>query len=391
MGEHKNNVTEFLARDCLSGEIINCKGTSFPSSLAEKTVDSDRGKLFFIGPGLIDLQINGVNGVDFNDISLNGEGLLSAAKYLLNKGITTFFPTVITNSSANIRKILSSIDKACSEYPILDMCIGGIHLEGPFISDKDGFRGAHNKKYVKAPDWDLFCTFQKASGNRIKIISLSPEWDNAPDFINNCRKAGLIAGIAHSSADGSQIISAANSGARLSTHLGNSVPLMLPRHPNIIWDQLAEDRLIASIVADGYHLPDSFIKVVLKAKRNKTILVSDATHFTGMHPGIYETHIGKEVVLEEGGRLSIKGQNGLLAGAAKTLLDNVQYMINNKLADISEVWHMASATPAGLLGYGSWKPGEKRDRDIVLFDVKDGHIDIRKVFKNGIPIHELHF
>lgn len=390
MGKHKNNVTEFLARDCISGKIVKCKVNVTSASL-KKTLAGDESNLPFVGRGLVDLQINGVNGIDFNDTSLNGEGLLSAAKFLLNKGITTFFPTVITNSSANIQKILSAMDKACSEYPILDMCIGGIHLEGPFISDKDGFRGAHNKKYVKAPDWDLFCTFQKASGNRIKIISLSPEWDNAADFIRNCRKAGVIAGIAHSSADGSQIISAANAGASLSTHLGNSVPLMLPRHPNIIWDQLAEERLHASIVADGYHLPDSFIRVVLKVKGDKTILVSDATHFTGMEPGIYETFIGKEVVLDEGGRLSMKGQKGLLAGAAKTLLDNVQHIVSNKLADVSEAWQMASSAPAGLLNVKSWDPEEESNKDMVFFDVKDGKIVIREVFKDGVPISGLTF
>ncbi len=374
-----SNNKEFTATDCITGNIIKCKG-DFPVLYAQEPGEDN---LLFAGPGLVDLQINGVNGIDFNDTSIDEEGLFNASEYLLSRGITTFFPTVITNSGENIRKILSVIDRACKARPMLDQCIGGIHLEGPFISGADGYRGAHNSRYVTAPDWDLFCSFQKASGNRIRIISLSPEWDNSTEFIRKCSKAGIIVGIAHSMADSHQIRAAVDAGARLSTHLGNSVPLMLPRHPNVIWDQLAEDRLYASIVADGYHLPDSFMRVVLKTKRKKTILVSDTTYFSGMPPGVYETHIGKEVILEEGGRLSMKGQNGLLAGAAKLLIENVEYLLVNKLADLSVAWYMASAGPARLAGYKKLNltPGDYSD--MVVFKIIDGRIVILGVIKQG--------
>jgi N-acetylglucosamine-6-phosphate deacetylase len=381
----QENGKEFIARDCLTGNIINCKGAeAFVNTGASFT--GDTGNLPFVGPGLIDLQINGVNGIDFNEISLSDQELLSAAEYLLSKGITTFFPTIITNSAGNILKILSVIDKACKALPLLDQCIGGIHLEGPFISATDGYRGAHNKKYVMAPDWDLFSDFQEASGNRIRIISLSPEWENSVDFITKCRKAGLIVGIAHSRADSEQITAAVNAGARLSTHLGNSVPLMLPRHPNIIWDQLAEDRLFASIVADGHHLPDSFIRVVLKTKGKKAILVSDTTYFSGMEPGEYESHIGKEVVLEEGGRLSMKGHDGLLAGAARLLSDNVEYIIGKRLAGLSTAWYMASAGPGLLIGYKKLNLVADNYRDMVVFNVINGRIVISSVIKQGVTV-----
>ena len=379
------NDKEIIARDCLNGNIIRWKGANaMVASGTSFTGDTDN--LPFAGPGLIDLQINGVNGIDFNDISLSEQGLLYAAEYLLSKGITTFFPTVITNSAGNILKILAVIDKACNNQPILHQCIGGIHLEGPFISLSDGYRGAHNKKYVTAPDWSLFSDFQKASGNRIKIISLSPEWENSVDFIRKCHSTGMIVGIAHSRADSHQIEAAVNAGASLSTHLGNSVPLMLPRHPNIIWDQLAEDSLYASIVADGYHLPDSFIRVVLKTKREKAILVSDTTYFSGMQPGVYKSHIGNEVVLEEGGRLSMKGHNGLLAGAARLLTNNVEYMIGNKLAGLSTAWYMASAGPALLIGYKKLNLDPDNYRDMVVFNVINGRIVISRVIKQGVTV-----
>ena len=382
------NDKEFIARDCLSGNTVRCKG-NFTSLSCRESVNDDEDDLPFIGPGLFDIQINGVKGVDFNVTTLNGEGLLSAAKFLLSRGVTTFFPTIITNSSSNIRQILSVIGKACVDYPLLDQCIGGIHLEGPFISGSDGYRGAHKKRYVRPPDWELFCSFQEASGNRIKIISLAPEWDNSDAFIRKCKNEGLIVGIAHSKADAGHITAAVNAGASLSTHLGNSVPVKLPRHPNIIWDQLAEDRLQASIVADGYHLPDSFIRVVLKTKQNKTILVSDATHFSGLPPGVYETHIGKEVVLEEGGRLSMKGQDGLLAGATKLLPENVQYLVSNNLADLSTAWYMASTGPEKLMRNRNINKTTGKYPDLVLFNIRDDKIIVKEVFKRGTSVWRL--
>jgi N-acetylglucosamine-6-phosphate deacetylase len=114
--------------------------------------------------------------------------LVNAANYLLSKGITTFFPTVITNSEENTTYILSVINKACHKNSLLDQCIGGIHLEGPFISPSDGYRGAHNKDLVRAPDWDLFLNYQNASGGRIKIITLSPEWENSTGFIRKVQR-----------------------------------------------------------------------------------------------------------------------------------------------------------------------------------------------------------
>lgn len=372
----------FTARDCISGKLIDYK-EDFTLSPHKESINGDEDNMPFVGPGLIDIQINGVKGVDFNVNTLNGEELLFAAKFLLSKGVTTFFPTIITNSVKNINQILSVINEACIKYPLLDQCVGGIHLEGPFISASDGYRGAHKKRYVRAPDWELFCYFQNSSGNRIKIISLAPEWDNSSEFISKCKNENLIVGIAHSRADANQISAAVNSGACLSTHLGNSVPVMLPRHPNIIWDQLAEERLLASIVADGFHLPDSFIRVVLKVKQDKTILVSDATNFSGLPPGVYETHIGKEVVLEKGGRLSMKGQNGLLAGATKLLSENVQYLLSNDLADLSTAWNMASAGPAILLGNRNISITSGKGNDLVFFKIMDGSIIISEVIKNG--------
>lgn len=373
---------KYTARDCISGRIIDLDDY-FNAGGEGGSYQGAGSDIPYAGPGLVDIQVNGVNGVDFNDVSLSEEGLLSATGYLLSRGVTTFFPTVITNSPENIRIILSVIDSACNKHPVLEQTIGGVHLEGPFLSDVKGYRGAHNKRYVLAPDWEVFYSFQKASGNRIRVVTLAPELDGAVDFIKKCTKDGLVVGIAHSNADTAQVNAAVEAGATLSTHIGNSVPVMLPRHPNIIWDQLAEERLYASIIADGFHVPGAFIKTVLKVKGERVILISDSTNFSGLSPGVYESHIGREVVLEEGGRLSMKGKEGLLAGSSRILPENIRYLLDNKLTDLSTAWRMGSEAPSKLLGLSSGATVNGGYADMVIFRISNGKIIVAEVFKKG--------
>jgi N-acetylglucosamine-6-phosphate deacetylase len=377
----KGGKNRFLAVDCISGRTMEHE----PGSAVQKvySVPDHNEDLPFSGPGLIDLQINGVNGIDFNSPSLDQEGLVSAAGYLLSKGVTTFFPTLITNSETNTRHILSVINRACLASPMLERCIGGIHLEGPFISGLKGYRGAHKKRLVRSPDMDLFSSFQKASGNRIRIITLAPECDNSVELITKCRKEGILVSIGHTSASSEQVDAAVKAGASLASHLGNGVPLVLQRHPNILWEILARDALHVSIVADGFHLPESFIRVVLKTKGRKAILVSDATCFSGLSAGIYKSPIGSEVLLEEDGRLSMLHGGGLLAGATRTLIENVQYMVSNDLAGLSRSWYMASAGPGKLAGPKILDKTRTRGRDIVVFSFKEKEILIKEVFQDG--------
>lgn len=371
--------------NCISGKAAGI--TLRNETLAEaQPIQQDKEKLPFIGPGLIDLQVNGVNGIDFNDVALTETQVAEATRFLLTTGVTTYFPTVITNSDENILHILSTISSACKEDALSDACIGGIHLEGPFLSKKDGARGAHNEKYIKAPDWELFVQFQKASGNRIKLITLAPEWENSTAFIEKCCENDVRVAIGHSSATPKEIAIAIEAGASLSTHLGNAVPLMLPRHPNVIWEQLAQEALYTSLIADGFHLPESFLKVAIKTKKDQALLVSDATCFTGMPPGTYRTHIGEEVVLNDEGKLALSNTSGLLAGATKTLLEDIQHLIDSNIAPLDIAWKMASENPAAFLGKGE---ANGRSADMVVFDMINNKLSIEKVIKNGETVFDM--
>lgn len=354
-------------------------------NIAEK--ESSENKLPFIGPGLTDLQINGINGIDFNDTKLTREDVVNATHYLVSQGVTTFLPTVITNSDENIIALVRTIYEACKSDPLVEECVWGIHLEGPFISPKDGAKGAHDEQYIKAPDWELFSKFQEAAGGKIRLVTIAPEWVGSVSFIEKCRDHGIIVAMGHSLANTEQINMAIKAGLTLSTHLGNGIPLLLKRHPNMIWDQLAADELYACIITDGIHTPDSFMKVVMKNKGKHTLVVSDATCYAGMPPGEYQSHIGGSVILDEEKRVSLKGSGGILAGAAKSLLENVETLVNHKLGTLKEAWEMASINVADMLVKNDPSFYENNN-DKVIFKFEGKDIIISTVIKNEKIVFE---
>lgn len=374
------NKKDLIGIDFITGNlsVLNAIGQYIPTRIFPGKTNPP----LFFGPGLVDLQVNGVNRVDFNHEKVSVEEITNATQYLLGKGVTVFFPTLITNDKNNILQILKTFRLAISQNSLIASCIGGIHLEGPFISQLDGARGAHDPKHIQLPNWELVEEFQEASGGMIKIITLAPELDGTIELIKKCRESGIRVAIGHSMATQHEIKNAVEAGASLSTHLGNAVPLMLPRHPNILWDQLAEDSLYASLIGDGFHLGESFLKVVLKTKGEKAFLVSDSTLFCGMKAGEYRTHIGEKVVLEPNGKLSLKHGNGLLAGASKSLMEGVQYLIDKNLKSLSDVWKMASTIPITFMDMD-------QQNDVVVFSMESGsQIQIQKVIKAGQIVFE---
>jgi N-acetylglucosamine-6-phosphate deacetylase len=303
-----------------------------------------------VAPGLVDLQINGYTGHDINSLPLADETLGQMIRAMWREGVTTSFPTVITNAPDAITAAMRTIAIACDGDVATARGVGGVHLEGPFISSDDGARGAHPREYVRAPDWDLFRRWQEAAGGRIRILTMSPEWPGSADFISRCAQSGVTVSIGHTSATSEQIRDAVRAGARMSTHLGNAAHLMLPRHPNYIWEQLAQDALWACVIADGFHLPDQVLKVVMKVKGDRAMLVSDAVSLSGMPPGAYATPVGGRVVLTPEGRLHLAENEKLLAGSAQMLIKGIEHLIISGLAELAQAWDMASVRPSAFMG-----------------------------------------
>lgn len=335
----------------------------------------------YVGEGLVDIQINGIKGVDFNTTATKPEAILEATKYLLSKGVTTFYPTIVTNSFEAILALVGTINKACDKYPIVKACVAGIHLEGPFISCEPGAKGAHPEEFTRKPSLAFLDQVQEISIKPIALITLAPELEGSEEFIRTCKARGIKVSIGHSLATGDQIQMAKDAGVSLATHLGNGVPLNLQRHPNIIWELMSQEGITASLIADGFHLPPSFLKVAFRAKGDECLLVSDATCFAGMKPGEYESPIGGKVVLEESGRLSMKGANGLLAGAGKDLLENINYLLGSKLLPLSEAWRKASILPL------KYMLGEKAvNKDWIVFTIEENEVHIKKYTNAGMKL-----
>jgi len=339
---------------------------------------------FYFGPGFFDIQVNGYAGHDYNLVQDDFLNLGQISKKLSEKGITRHLPTVITNSKEQLGKLFHQLTLLLESNHIYQKCIPAFHLEGPFISPEDGPRGAHFKEFVCAPNWDWFQYWQDIAGGRIKLITLSPEWEGSNTFIEKCVESGVKVSIGHTFANQQQIEDAVKAGASLSTHLGNGAHGILPRHPNYIWSQLAEEKLSASIIADGFHLPKEVIKVLQKVKEDQLFLVSDSVALAGMKPGDYETPVGGKVSLTKEGKLHLKDKPGMLAGSAMNLLQGFNFLIKNNLASIQEAWKMASQRPEKYI-FPETEPwySDKKKEFIILKKSKDSQFDHYKTFISG--------
>ncbi|WP_340023699.1 amidohydrolase family protein [Paenibacillus sp. FSL K6-1096] len=371
---------------CEGGRILDIHPYPYAATLAGS---ADNGALPFIAPGLTDLQINGYAGIDLNSVLLTTKDIARLSLLLLSQGVTAYYPTVITNGAEATAALLRSIADACREDRLAASCIAGIHLEGPFLSPEEGPRGAHERRFIRPPDWELLQYWQQEARGLIRIVTLSPEWPEATGFIERCARHGIKAAIGHTAATPQQIGEAVEAGAVMSTHLGNGAHLTLPRHPNYIWEQLARDQLWSCLIADGFHLPDAVLKVILKVKGHQAVLVSDSVYLAGLKPGEYHTHIGGDVVLEPGGRLHLKRNAELLAGSARPLPHGIHHLAVSGLASLADAWEMASLRPAAMMGL----PGQAgltagAPADVVLFTPGPNGICVHRTYKGGVMVYD---
>jgi N-acetylglucosamine-6-phosphate deacetylase len=306
--------------------------------------------------GFCDLQVNGVAGVDFNRLRGDGEELDRAAAALRAAGVTRFLPTLISSSLESFAE--SARRLARWGHP----AVAGLHMEGPYLSPT-GARGAHPERCLVPPTLDDFERRQEAAEGRIVLVTLAPELPGALALVEALAARGVRVAIGHSAASAEEVRLAVAAGATLATHLGNGCAESLPRHPNLIWEQLAADGLQASFIADGHHLPAATLKSMVRAKTPaRSILVSDATAAAAAPPGRYT--LGElEIERTLHGRVVLAGE-AKLAGSALTLDRAVARTVRDTGLPLEEVLPMASVRPAAYLGLApagrlraEWSPG----------------------------------
>lgn len=375
---------------------MNCLGIDIASGAAvevgfgetvqsvEHLIQSPQG-LPYVAPGFIDLQVNGFFGVDYNSPAAPIEEIARSIQVLHATGVTRFLPTVITGTREDMLGALRNLAHAkevIAEGPTIE----GFHVEGPHICPEDGARGAHPRHCVRPPDIEEYRRWQEATGGKVKIVTVSPEWPQAPAYIEQVVRDGVVISIGHTRANTQQIADAVSAGATMSTHLGNGADSVLPRHPNYIWDQLAEDRLTASFIVDGIHLSNSFLKVALRAKGiEHAVLVTDAVMPAGCKPGPYklgevdvELHADESVRLAGGTRL---------AGSSLRMDRGVSNLMRFAGLSLLEAVTMATRNPARA-GRVSGRlralaPGDRADLVLFRHDPATHAITVEKTFAGG--------
>lgn len=350
------------------------------------TPAAEAAGLPLVASGFVDLQVNGYAGREFNHPQLSTAMVEDVCRAMDSCGCTAYLPTLTTDSNEIFLSSLAALAKAVKESPVARSRIAGIHVEGPYISPADGPRGAHPLRHVRPPNCDEFRRWCDVAEGLVKILTISPEYDSAIPLIELAVSLGVIVAIGHTQASSDQIRRATDAGASMSTHLGNGAHPQIKRHPNYIWDQLAEDRLTASLITDGCHLPPSVVKSMLRAKTpSRCVIVSDVTAMGGMPPGRYETGLGAQEVLEDG-RLVVAGQRDILAGAS--------FLIHHCVANVPRFtglsWQtaieLASTQPAALLGNHQHALNPGAAANLVLFDLPTNDrapLQIRATINHG--------
>ncbi|MCS6977899.1 MAG: amidohydrolase family protein [Gemmatales bacterium] len=337
----------------------------------ETIPDASRRPLaeLWIGPAFFDVQINGALGKAFGSPNVTFEDIAEIVAECRRHGITRLCPTLITDSEANLKAALRRLSRAIAEDRGLEAALPGIHLEGPYISPLDGPRGAHPRMHVRRPDWEEFQRLQDAADGRIWLVTLAPELEGAIRLIERLTASGVVVALGHTAASGMQIRDAVAAGARLSTHLGNGCAAMLPRHENPIWEQLAEDRLWASLIADGHHLPPAVLRCLLRCKTPlRTLLTCDASVLAGLPPGRYRVWEQELEIVPEG-KIVVAG-TPYLAGSWVFTDHCVRLAMQLGGATLKEAVDMAAIRPRQLLGLSiSWlEVGATADLILFRFD-----------------------
>lgn len=300
-----------------------------------------------ISTGLVDLQVNGFAGVDFNAGAFAPSDLPTAAEALLSTGVTCLLPTLITSSEPVLRARFHALDDAISASPVAAAMCPGFHLEGPFLNPADGYAGCHDPAAMTAPDFDMVERLERGLSRPILLITIAPEQPGAEHFIRRARARGKVVAIGHSAADFAVTSKAADAGATVATHLGNGLPQLLPKLANPIMAQLAEDRLAACFIADGIHLPPPVLKVLIRAAGARAVLVTDAVSAAAGPAGLYP-FAGMTVERGADGSVRSPGQVGL-AGSALCLDAAIRNLVAWGIARPAEAIAMASLRPAAIL------------------------------------------
>ena len=277
--------------------------------------------------GYFDLQVNGYAGVDFNQDGLTAESLHHACERLRSDGVAAILATIITDQIPRMEERLRTMVRLREGDALARELVAGIHIEGPFLSPDDGYRGAHPLDAVRPATPGEAQRLLDAAGGLARIVTLAPEQDERLRTTRSIVEQGITVSAGHCNPGLEQLDAALDAGISMFTHLGNGVPMLLHRHDNIIQRALSRsDRFWACFIGDGAHVPYFALGNYLKAAGvERCIVVTDATSAAGMGPGHYrlgrwEVDVGEDLVAWAPDRSHLVGSAVTMRRAAENLL-----------------------------------------------------------------------
>jgi N-acetylglucosamine-6-phosphate deacetylase len=316
-------------------------------------------------PGFIDVHIHGAGGHDV--MEGNGAALRSITRKVSEYGTTSLVATTVTASTDQTLRAVEGIATYIGQQYETDEPraeILGIHFEGPFISKER--RGVHPAEWIQLPSADTLSRFIKAAAGNARILTIAPEVLGAASCIDAAREAGLVVSMGHTDATYEQARAAMARVAQSATHVYNAMRPFSHRDPGVIGAVLTSLDINAELIADGVHVEEGAMKLLLLAKGAAHVtLVSDGLSATGMPDGKYSLG-GFEVTLSGG---VCRNAEGILAGSTLTL-DRALRNIVALGASLPDAVRMLTLNPATLLGI-EFKKGSLRagaDADILLLD-----------------------
>lgn len=306
------------------------------SGNADETINAQG---YYAIPGLIDLHFHGCMGYDFCDHT--PEALQHITEYEAKSGITTICPATMTLPKEELLQIC----KTASSYSNPNgATISGIHLEGPFLSEKN--KGAQNAAFLQKADYSFYQELQEASNHLIKIVSLAPEIPENFEFIKQAKDSVLLS-LAHSCADYETAKAAFEAGASHVTHMFNAMPPFHHRNPGIVGAALDSIDVHVEMICDGIHIHPSMIRGAFSMFTDeRIILISDSMEATGLSDGTYSLG-GQSVSVK--GRLATLADN-TIAGSVSNLMDCVRYLVKEVHIPLSSAIRCATINPAKELG-----------------------------------------
>jgi N-acetylglucosamine-6-phosphate deacetylase len=331
-------------------------------------------------PGFVDVHIHGAGGHDV--MEANETALSTITGRLAAFGTTSLLATTITASADDTCRSVEGIAKYISgQYQTSDPRaeILGIHFEGPFLSKER--RGVHPAEWLQLPSAELLQRFLQAAAGNARILTIAPELLGATPCIDAARSLGMVVSIGHTDATYEQARAAVAHGAHHATHVYNAMRPFTHRDPGVIGAVLTTPEVTAELIADGIHVDEIAMKVLLQAKGAQgVVLISDGTSATGMPDGEYL--LGGLKVTVNGG--VCRNAEGRLAGSTLTL-DRALRNIVGLGIPLADAVRMLTLNPATLLGI-EFKKGALRtgaDADIVLLN--DG-LEIEQVWARGTVV-----